>query len=209
MTPIVVIGAGGHAKVVIEAIRAEGRYDPVGVVAPTPPEGGELLGVPWAGADDDLAQLRTLAPSAFVAIGDNALRQRLAGRLIAAGFELPVVRHPDAVISPTATLGEGTIVMARAAVGPLAVLGPCCVVNTGAIVEHDNVIGTASHVAPGATLGGTVRVGDRTLVGIGTSVRPLCRIGNDVVIGVGSAVVGDIPDGITVAGAPARRIGHG
>jgi UDP-perosamine 4-acetyltransferase len=207
MASIVVVGAGGHAKVAIEAIRADGRFDIVGVVDPKAPEGQAVLGVRWLGSDQVLKSLREQGLAhGHVAIGDNRSRERLGLQLLSMAFVLPVVVHPTAQVSPSAAIGQGSIVMARASVGPATHIGQFCIINTGAIVEHDSVVQDSSHVAPGATMGGSVHVGARALVGIGSVVRPGISIGNDAVIGAGSCVVRNLDPGVTVIGVPARAV---
>jgi len=208
-TPIVVVGAGGHAAVIIEALRDGADFMPVAIVDPAP--GADMvLGVPVVGSDEALGDLRREGLGvAVVAIGANRLRQTLGGTLEALGFALPPIIHPSAIIAASSTVAAGTVVMARASVGARAEIGRLAILNTGAIVEHDNRIGPAAHVAPGVSLGGGVTVGERTLVGIGSAARPGVRIGADVIVGAGSAVVNDIPHGTTVAGCPARLLQRG
>lgn len=203
---LVVVGAGGHAKVVIEAARASGLWDVVGLIDPSP-AATSALGVPVLGGDEMLPQLLAGGVSAAViALGGNALRERLGRQAQDMGFELPSIVHPSALVSPSARLGAGVVVMARAVIGTEAVVSDLAIVNTGAVLDHDNFVGIAGHVAPGCALAGNVSVGDRSLVGVGSAVRPQIRIGADVVIGAGSVVVADVPDGAIVAGAPARPL---
>lgn len=205
-TRMVVIGAGGHAKVVIEAIRAGGLGEIRGLIDPAPAT-QNVLGLPVLGGDEMLPELMAQDITvAVVALGNNAVRQRIGAKLRAFGFALPAIVHPSALISPSARLGEGVVVMARAVVGTEAMVGDFAIINTSASIDHDNVIAAAAHVAPGCALAGNVAVGERTLVGVGSAVRPGVTIAADVVVGAGSAVVSDIPAGITVAGAPARPL---
>ncbi|HEY8611073.1 MAG TPA: carbonic anhydrase, partial [Roseomonas sp.] len=127
---VVIVGAGGHAKVVIEALRAAGFPPPLGLVDPYPP-GPIVLGLPVLGGDEMLERLRAEgAGAAVVALGGNALRARMGGRLAAMGYALPTLLHPAAQISPSAVVAEGTVIMARACLGPDARIGPLAIVNT-------------------------------------------------------------------------------
>lgn len=161
-----------------------------------------VLGVPVLGPLDSLGTHGESA--AVIAIGANALRARLGAACQARGLDLPNVIHPTALLSPTARIGAGVQVMARAVIGPEAKLGDLTLVNTGAIVEHGCTLGTAAHVGPGAVLSGGVEVGTRVLLGAGAVVRPCCSIGADALIGAGAAVVKDVAAGARVGGVPAR-----
>ena len=201
--PIVVVGAGGHAKVVIECLRHAG-WKVIGCTD-ADPSPRSCAGAPVLGGDDALAGLRGQGVQhAFCALGGNALRDRVGAALVGQGFELPAVVGPGANLSPTTSLGAGTILMPGATVNVESVIGSLVIINTNASVDHDAVIGRAAHIGPGCALAGEVSVGDRSFVATGSSVVPRIRIGADTVVGAGSVVVRDIPDRVIAFGNPAR-----
>jgi sugar O-acyltransferase (sialic acid O-acetyltransferase NeuD family) len=211
--PAIGVGAGGHAKVVLEILRLQGQYEPVGLLDPRHELWGtEVLGVPVLGGDTLLGKLyRDGIRHVFIgvgSVGDTGIRRRLYDASQRLGFTPVRAIHPRAVVAPSARIGEGATVMACAVVNADAVLGHNVIVNTGAIVEHDCVIGDHVHVATGARLAGGVSVGDGAHIGVGAAVREYVRIGHHAVVGAGSAVVRDVPERVVVGGAPARILKH-
>lgn len=202
---IVVIGAGGHAKVIIELLRAEG-HEPAYCISSAGSPGSDCLGVPVLVGD---AHSQTLWDSghrqAIVAIGSNRLRENLAREVARIGFEFVNAISPRASISPSATLGRGIAIMAGAVINAEARIGDHSIVNTSSSVDHDCVVGAAVHVAPNSAIAGNARIGDRAFLGIGSTVLPGMTIGPDVQIGAGSVVLSDVAEG-TVVGVPARPI---
>lgn len=213
-TPVIVIGAGGHAWVVADALLAQGRRVIALVGGEVTPGEQRVAGLPVLGGDDELMRLHppgsvTLAngiggAGTAASVARGSLRRRVQERLMACGYRFESVIHPAATVSPLASLDEGAQVMARAVIQPGAHLGEGCIVNTGAIVEHHGQVGRWAHVAPGAVLCGSVSVGDEAHVGAGAVVRQGVRIGTRVVVGAGAAVVADLDAGLAV-GVPARR----
>ena len=208
--PILGLGAGTHAKSILEAIRSAGRFEVAALVDDDPARAGsELLGVPVVSADA-LEELRANGVAhAFGGVGGvgrSSGRRRVFERLADAGFELPPIVHASAVVSPWATLGRGAQVLAAAVVNAQAEIGDGAIVNTGAIVEHDCQIGVHAHVAPGARLAGLVSVGEGAHVGIGAIVIEGVRIGAEALVAAGAVVLRDVPDSARVAGVPARKM---
>lgn len=208
VTPIVMIGAGGHARVVAEAMPTGSL---AGHVAPHDPAGTSSVLGDHLGDDTAIEELaadghRFVVGVGFVDREGSARRRDLLARL--GDARLAQVRHPSAEISPSCRLGAGVQVLAGAIVGTNVGLGDAVIVNTGAVVDHDCEIGANVHIAPGAVLSGTVRVGDDTLIGVGATVLQGVAIGSDVVVGAGSVVIDDVADGSTVVGVPARSIGQ-
>lgn len=203
--PIVVIGAGGHAHPVLELLDALGA-EVVGL-ADISLDVAPVLGRRVIVTLDDLATLPSRGVrAAVVAIGGNVARVLRGDQARAVGLFLPVLVHPAALVSPSASLEEGTQVMARGFVGPIARLGRLVLVNTGAIVEHECVVGEGVHVAPGAVLAGAVHLGRLAMIGANAVVMPGRTVAQAAVVGAGAAVVNDVPPGVRVGGVPARPL---
>jgi sugar O-acyltransferase (sialic acid O-acetyltransferase NeuD family) len=208
-TELLVIGGGGHAKVVIDIAQSSG-WSIAGVLDDAPGAAGQrVMGHRILGGTDLLRGLSDSGRAFVIAIGSNSVRQRLQEIWTKAGLISATLVHPSAVVASSAILQDGTVVMAGAIVNPEARVGRGVILNTASVVEHDCVIGDYCHVAPGASLCGGVTVGARSLVGVGASVTPGITIGSDCVIGAGAAVVADVPDQGRFAGVPARSYLNG
>jgi UDP-perosamine 4-acetyltransferase len=209
MIPVIGIGAGGHAKVILEIIRNDPRYRLVGLLDRNHELWGkQIAGIPVLGGDELLGKLFAEGTRhAFIGVGttgDAAPRRKLYETVTQLGFEFVPAIHSKAVVSPSARMGSGVAIMAGAIINPDVRIGDNVIINTGAVVEHDCSIGDHTHIATGALLAGGVRVGSCSHVGIGASVRQGVNIGNNAVVGAGAVVVKDVPDNIIVAGVPAR-----
>lgn len=203
---IVLFGAGGHAKVVFDAL--QGSLDDLSgllVVDENPALlGRSFLGRPVAGGDacEQLARFRF-----HVAIGRNDVRRTVFERLLRRGGMPMSVVHPRATVSRHARVGDGVFLAAGCIVAPESALGRGVIVNHGAIVDHDCVVGDHAHVAPHATLGGNVKIGAGVLVGAGAVILPGVSVGDGSTIGGGAVVIGDVPAFATVVGVPGRTLG--
>jgi UDP-perosamine 4-acetyltransferase len=204
---IVMVGAGGHAKVCIELLQAMGMtvaYCIAGGDAPP-----TCLGIPVLAGDEQLVRLRKEGYTrAFIAIGANRLRAKLGAAAQELGYELVNAVSPRAVVSPSARLGSGVAVMAGAVINADAVIGDLAIVNTGATIDHDSVIGDAVHVAPQSALAGNVSIGAGSFLGIGAKVIPGITIGEGVTVGAGGVVIRNLAAGTTAVGIPAKSISH-
>jgi len=206
---VVIVGMGGHAKVIIDILEQCGELRIAGC---TSLENGpqELLGYPVLGTDDRLPYLFSSGVSAaIVAIGDNRLRMDKLCALKEMGFELVSAISPDAIVSPRAMLGRGLSIMPGAIINVAAELKDGVIVNTGATIDHDCSIGECAHIAPGASLAGCVTVGAGSLIGIGSRVIPRVTIGPWTTVGAGAVVVDDLESNVTAVGVPARVIKRG
>ena len=207
----VILGAGGHARVVIECLRASGAGVPRAILDPDSKRWGSGLDdVPIAGGDSALPEIRQRGIIYFVVgvggVGDNRPREQLFNLGLSHGFEPLTLIHPRAVVSQRTSIGAGVQIFANTVVNVGAALGANVIVNTGAIVEHDCLLGAHVHVASGACLGGAVCVRERAHIGAGSVVRQCIEIGCDALVGAGAAVVKNVAPGAVVAGVPAKPL---
>lgn len=199
------VGSSGHAAVVAEALRAKGEYELAGVLDDFRPLGEEVFNCAVVGRLANAAACAEASGvwSVVVAVGDNWRRGEIMRRFDHR-WEFPVVQHPAAVISSSAQLGAGSVVLAGSVVGPRCQVGRGCLVNTLASLDHDGVMEDYASLAPGAICGGNVQVGSYSAVGLGAKVIHRMRIGSHTVIGAGATVVREIPSHAVAWGTPAR-----
>lgn len=195
---MVVYGAGGHAKALIEMIRAAGVYEITAVVDDDPALAGtQVLGLPILGGGSALANVFSdgveSAANGVGGIIDQRVRKLIFDRLIDGGFYLPSIVNPKATVELSAKIGFGTQVFANAYVGSEAILADLCMINTGAVVSHDCVIGSFTHIAPGALLAGGVTVGENVLVGMGVTTAIGVTIHDGARVGNGAIILKDVP----------------
>ncbi|KAB7707394.1 acetyltransferase [Bacillus aerolatus] len=207
MKAIVVIGEGGHSKVVQDIIKAEAEYKLVALLDDKytiSQKSDKVILAPISYAFKLMQEEKEV--HFIVAIGNNRVRKQIVERLASKNAHFAVLIHPSAIVSPSALIKDGTVVMPNAVINAAAVIGQHTIINTAAVVEHDNRIGDFSHISPNVTLTGNVTVGTGTHIGAGAVVIPGKTIGPWSVVGAGSVVIGDLPQEITAVGAPARVI---
>lgn len=192
-TDIFIYGASGHGKVIADIIRCTGHT--------------------FAGWIDDKPSADTLKWDQFcslyphgtiaLGIGENATRESIAKKVVEAGYSLATLIHPSAIISDSAIIKGGSVIMPLAVVNADALIGEGCIVNSGAIVEHDCILGNYVHISPGAALAGGVQIKNSTHIGMGALILQNITVGSGSVVAAGSVVTKNVSDNVLVAGAPA------
>ncbi len=203
MKGLLVVGAGGHGRVVADAARECGSWGRIAFLDVRYPDLSSSGDWPVLGGDVDAAGLHEEFSDLVVAIGDASTRVSMLETFLSQGFNLPAIVHPDASVSRGAELGAGCVVLAQAAINFGAVLGRGCIVNTGASVDHDCSLGDGVHVSPGAHLSGEVTVGGFSWLGVGSTVIQQVNIGSETTVGAGAVVASDLPSKVTAIGVPA------
>lgn len=203
---VIVFGAGGHAKVVVDVLEQMESYQIAGLVDDSPELKGTVRGdYSVLGNRDDLAGMSGAGiDGVIVALGDNYRRKLVCEEIERMGFKLISAIHPFAIIGSRVRIGAGTLVVAGVVVNVDAEIGENVIVNTGATIDHDCRIGAHVHLSPGVHLAGRVSVGALTHIGIGAVVLPNLTIGQNCIIGAGAVVRDNIPDNVVVVGNPAR-----
>lgn len=210
MKKLVILGAGGHARSVLDIIQQEKEYEVIGCLDPCfeyrkSVEYMEHISV--IGNDEAIPELRSMGiENVFVAIGNNTLRKKLIQKVKGYSLKLVNVISSYAYISPSAQIGVGTCVMPGGVINVNCRVGEGVIINTNASVDHECNVGNYVHVAPGTAVSGSVMIGESTHIGTGSSVIDGICIGKESYIGAGAAVVKDIPDKVMAYGVPAKII---
>jgi sugar O-acyltransferase (sialic acid O-acetyltransferase NeuD family) len=200
-TPIIILGASGHAKVVIGALRATGGDIKAALDDDEQKWGAKIQGVTIEGP---LRNFNKYGFPGVIAIGHNITRRSIAVQFMDHGWS--TVIHPIAWIDPSVRIGKGTVVFAGAIIQPDSFIGNHVILNTSSSIDHDCSIGDFVHIAPGVRLAGGVIIEEGAFLGIGSIVLPGARIGSWATVGAGSVVIHDVPPGRTVAGIPAKPL---
>jgi len=205
---IVIIGAGGHGRVVLDILRNNHQFEVAGFIDTNQAlhqqsiDGIEVLG--------DLSLIQKLQEmgigGAFVAIGDNRVRQKYAAFLAQAGVSLVSAIHPGASVAGTAQIGKNVVIAAGANICTHVTIEDSAILNTGCIIDHESVIHQAAHICPGVKLAGHVRVMKSAFIGIGATIIQGITIGESAVVGAGTVVLQEVPAFTTVVGVPARIV---
>ena len=199
---VIIIGAGGHGKVIADIIESNGNYVKGFLDDNDNVQGKSIIGFPVLGKTADYVNYQDC--EFVIAVGNPNVRQKIADAL---DVKWHTAVHPRAVISKLdVEIGEGTVIMANAVVNPSAKIGKHCIINTGAVVEHDNILRDYVHISPNAVLSGTVTVGKATHIGAGACTKQVINIAPNCIIGAGSVIVKDITESGTYVGNPARKI---
>lgn len=196
MEQIIILGHGGHAKSVVDAIEKQGKYKIAGYIVNGVTTNDIISDYPIIGCDEDLQTIYKngihYAAIGIGFLGKSSLRSILYNKLKKNGYDLPVICDPTAIISNKVKIGEGTFIGKGAIINRDASIGKGCIINTGAIVEHECFVGDFSHIAVGAVLCGNVSIGRETLIGANATVIQCRKVGEKCIIGAGEVVRKDI-----------------
>ena len=199
----VVFGYSGHAYVVLDVLIANQYY--IAGYCDATPKNNNPFNLPYLGSEQEDSVLeKLLSYDAFLGIGSNNIRAKLFEKLVRHRINVPLTIHTSAVVSPSAKIGDGTVVMPGAVINAMAKIGNAVICNSSSVIEHECIIGDYAHIAPGTVLAGNVSVGKNTFIGTNSVVKQGITIGANVVIGAGSVIIKDIADGLTVYGNPAK-----
>ncbi len=208
MQKLIIMGGGGHSRVLIGLIKLSGRFEIIGILDPQNELDSQAEGISVLGSDDLLPELYSKGiTNACIAIGsikENSKRKILYEKVKRLGFSVPSLVHPGAIISENVKLSEGIQIMAGAIIQTGTTIGENTIINTGAIIDHDCKIGRHVHICPGVVVSGGITVDDDSFIGAGSTIIQGIKIGKGVTVAAGSVVVKDVPNGYTVKGVPAK-----
>ena len=205
MARLIIIGAGGHGKVIADTASYTKQWSEIVFLDNRYTRGLSQVSMwPVIGHSEDYRSLLRPMDAILIGIGSNIVREKILSELLVQNLNVPNIIHPTAYVSSTATIGTGTVVFAQAAINVDAQIGIGCIINTSASVDHDCILDNFCHISPGAHLAGGTKVGPRSWLGVGSVTKQLVEIGHDCVIGAGAAVVQNVYNETIVMGVPAR-----
>lgn len=205
MISTIIIGSGGHAKVIVDILNSSREYTVIGFTDPH--RKGTIMNLPILGDDSILNELLDKGVShAFVALGDNRIRLQIGKRVRDMGYHLINAISPDAFLSDSVRIGVGVAIMPGVIVNAETTISDLSILNTGATIDHDCTIGKSSHIAPGCHLAGCVSIAEGVFLGVGTNIIPEICIGEWTIIGAGSTVINNISSYSIAVGVPAKII---
>jgi len=206
---LLLIGAGGHCKVILDLLLKSKKYDIAGIIDLKERIGDNVFGIPVVGTDLDLAKFfKKGIKHCFISlgsVGNSKLRAKLYGLARNVGFMFPNLIHPSAIISLQATLGDGNYIAPKVVINAGAQIGNNCILNTGVIIEHDCRLGNFVHIAPGSVLSGGVSIGNNCHIGIGSLIIQNLKIGEKTIIGAGSVITKNVRSGVIAYGNPCKE----
>lgn len=204
-----ILGAGGHGRVVLDILLQQGRFNVAGFLDSNPElHGRRVDGLPVLGAIDEL---HTLAiehniSGVVIAVGDNGTRRGLARQVDQLGIALINAVHPAATIAPNATIGRNVVIAAGVIVCANCQIGDSVILNTGCIVDYQTMVGEGTHICPGVRMGARVKVESGAFVGVGATIIPQVTLGCESIVGAGAVVIADVEPMATVVGVPAYAV---
>jgi sugar O-acyltransferase (sialic acid O-acetyltransferase NeuD family) len=202
---MIVIGGGGHAKVLMTVLKKSGRYQILGYTDPK--DHGSLLNFPYLGDDSVLAQHKDAALAFGIGCVDlTSPRSAILKKLFSLNHSMPAILSKDAVINEGVQIGKASVVYDGAVIQTGTKIGEGVIINSRASIDHDCVIGSFTHIAPGVTMSGNVQVGENSLIGVGSTLLQAVKIGSNVLIAAGSTVLTDCLEAGTYMGYPAKKV---
>lgn len=210
MENILIIGSGGHAKVIIDIVEKEGSYNIVGLLNKQANGNEKILGYDLLGKEEDLPKFAKIhdIQGIIIAVGDNYTRAKVVSRTKEKCPELSFFSaiHPQASIAPDVSIGQGTVIMAGVSVNVTSSIGEFCILNTNSSLDHDSQMGNFSSLAPGVTVGGECQINEFSAINIGATLIPRITIGKHSVVGAGALVNKAVGSFEVVYGRPAKKI---
>lgn len=202
---LIILGSGGHSKVVIDILLQNNEYEIVGLIDNN--VGDRTLDIPVIGTDKDLdIMFKDGIKNAFVAIGNNSIRRALIIKLKNIGFNIINVISEDSVVSKSVKLGNGILIMPGAIINACSQIGDGCIINTRSSIDHDCIISEYTHIAPGSTIAGSVKIGLECFLGVGSKIIDGIEIKDKTTIGAGSTVIKSMEGNSIIVGTPGKII---